>query len=195
MERSEPKDTIAYAYKLFRRKAARLIGNYGFVPDDLEDLMQDMMEDLMRRWPKHDPSKASLRTFVSRLADRKIANIIRDRKREKRDYSCNVYSRDQPVKNEDGSVTIHDEIISQDNCNLLMGKYTSSEIERADMHLDVWSAISELPEHLQEVAELLMGHSVSGAARELGLHRDTLYRSRMVQLREVFEDKGLKDYL
>ncbi len=185
----------AYAAHLIKFKARQLVGRVGFTESDREDLEQEMTEDLLRRLPKFDPRKASLHTFVARIVDHKIANLIRYQRQEKRDHRRRAFSLDEFIDDGEGHSISRVETISQDEHDLRAGKYTGPASEREDMRVDVWSVISELPPDLQAVAKLLMTHSITETARELGLHRDTIHRDRMVRLREFFEDGGLRGYL
>ncbi len=105
------------------------------------------------------------------------------------------HSLDERIGDGEGGRVRRGELISQDEYEFDLGNYTSTAIEREDMRLEVWAVVRELPPDLQEVAMLLMKHSVSETARTLGLHRDTLYRDRIPKLREFFEDRGLKDHI
>jgi RNA polymerase sigma-70 factor (ECF subfamily) len=171
-----------YANNFIRHKARQLIGKYGFTRDDYEDLKQELALDLLMRLSKFDPSKASLNTFVARIVDRKIANIIRDRRREKRDWRCEVVSLDE-------------ETIDQDECDRRFGRYDRPEAERRDMRLDVSLAVSALPSDLGSLAERLVRQTIAEAARDLGVPRGTLYDTAIARLRKTFQDKGLHEYI
>jgi RNA polymerase sigma-70 factor, ECF subfamily len=195
VERSKHDGLSEYARNLIRRKARQLIGKYGFNRDDCEDLMQELTLDLLIRLSKFDASKACLDTFVSRIVDRRVANVIRYQRQVKRDFHRRAPSLDEPIRDDEGRAISRGERISQDEYDLRMGKYTSNEAEREEMRMEVGAAISGLPWDLQLLANLLRTHSMTEAARKLGVHRDTLYSARLPRLRQIFEDKGLREYL
>ena len=101
--------------RIIKHKARTLVGSYGFVEDDRQDLEQDLTLDVLRRLAKFDPARAQLATFVSRLVDHRIANIIEERTAQKRDYRLCTRSLNEPVNEEDGEPTELQELISQDD--------------------------------------------------------------------------------
>ena len=82
-KRSEPND---YALKLIHHKALQLVGKAGYTQNDLADIRQDLIATLLKRLPKFDPAKATYNTFVARVVERKICNLLRDRQAEMRDH-------------------------------------------------------------------------------------------------------------
>lgn len=182
-----------YARNVIRHKARQLIGKCGFTHDDYEDLQQEMLLDLLMRLPKFDPSKASYNTFVARIVDRKISNLIRDRGRQKRDHRCQVRPLDEEVEGE-ADIT-REEMLSQDDVDLRTGRHDRPELERIEMRLDVARALADLPPDLKALAERLLSQSVTEAARDLGVPRSTLYGSGIARLRKIFEEAGLTDCL
>lgn len=195
MESSRQCVLNAYAREVIRHKARQLIGKYGFTNGDYEDLEQEMALDLLMRLSKFDPSKASLNTFVARIVDRKISNLIRYRKQEKRDYQREARSLDEPIEVENGAIGTFGDAISQDDHDLRTGRHDRPDAERHDLHLDLSLAISELPPELRSLARRLVRQTVAEAARDLGVSRATLYDTGIARLRKAFEDKGLSDYL
>lgn len=193
--KANPNDLDPYAKSIIQHKARQLIGKYGFNRDDLDDLQQDMALDLLVRLPKFDPSKASFRTFVSLIVNRKTASIVRSRRREKRSYRRHLVSLDEPVASRDGSVTQREQTISRDDFDRRMGKHGLSDEERVDLHIDLSLAVSELSPDLRNLAGQLVTHSISEVARERGVPRSTLYSAGIGRLRKAFEDRGLRDYL
>ena len=188
-------DLDRYTSDLIRIKARRLIGNYGFIRDDLEDLVQDITLDVLERLPKYDASRASLRTFIDRIVSHKITDIIRNRHRLKRDYRRNAWSVDEEVTTEDGHVAARGDGMSQESFDREMGRDSRPAIGHIDMCVDIARAIHAMPSDLHLAAVLLMETSKSEAAEVLGVPRGTLYGRELVQLRARFLDKGLREYL
>lgn len=195
METAEQDGLNNYASDVIRHKARQLIGKYGYRRHDCEELMQEIIQDLLVRFPRFDPNKASKNTFIARLVDRKVANLIRYRSQDKRDYRCEAWSLDEPIDDLDGAATRRGDTLSQDEHDLRTGKHCRTVSERIDMRLDVSFVLSELPPDLKELAERLRHQSVSEVARDLGVPRSTLYDTGIARLRKAFEDKGLREYL
>ncbi len=182
MEDSKQGKLNGYATKAIRIKARRLIGKYGFTPDDYQDLMQEMTLDLLVRLPKFDPTRAGLDTFVSRIVNRKVADLIRHRRMEMRDYRREAGSLDGPDAD-------------AEDLDLLVGSQILSTSECMDLRLDLSLAVADLSPELQRLVEVLLTHSITEAARELGVPRSTLYGRGIARLRKALADKGLDEYL
>ena len=178
-----------YTSDLIRIKARRLVGYYGFTRDDLEDLEQDLTLDVLERMSMYDEHRGSLRTFIDRITTHKIANIIRDRRRLKRDYSRIAWSLDEEVTTDDGHAARRGDGISQDDFDLEMGTASRSAIERHDMCMDIARYFNVLSPSLQLVAVLLTATSTSRTAEALGVPRGPFYGRELAQLRERFKDK------
>ena len=185
-----------YAEELIHHKTRQLVGKAGFTEDDIEDLEQEMRLDLWGRLPKFDPNKATYNTFVSRLVERKISNLIRHRKREIRDYRCEDCSLHVIVESGDSDNEKVEciETVTQDEHDFRWGRYNRPAEDRLDLCLDISMVISKLPAELRRVAKLLQAMSITEASRELGMPRSTFY-DRISQLRQTFEDMGLRDQL
>jgi RNA polymerase sigma-70 factor, ECF subfamily len=195
MQDSKQLGLDSYARNLIRHKARQLIGKYGFTWDDYEDLCQEMILDLLTRLPRFDPGKASLNTFVTRVVNRRVANLIRDRMRAKRDHRREGLSFDEQVEQGDCEIEEGDGAGGQSNGDLLRDCQGHPEADGLDLRLDVSRAISSLPPDLKLLAELLLIHSIADAARELGVSRATLYEKGIAPVRRAFVTRRLTAYL
>jgi len=195
MDGSQQRDLDQYAKHIIREKAKRLIEGHGFGPDDYEDLQQELALDLLMRLPKFDSARSCLKTFVVRIVNHKVREMIRHRTQQKRDHRRCVCSLDDPLEQDDGSTILREETVSQDDYDLLMGKHSRPEVERTDLAIDVSRALSRIPPDLRDLAVLLVLQSKRDAAREAGISRSTLYKRGLRRLRSAFEDAGLRDYL
>jgi RNA polymerase sigma-70 factor (ECF subfamily) len=195
MENAKLRILDGYAKEIIRYKARLLIGKYGFTRDDFEDLQQDMILDLLGRLAHYDPDKATLKTFVACIVERKISTIIRHQTSQKRHFRRLAGSLDDPVSEEERCDTELGDTISQDDFDRQAGLRDGPQEERRDMEMEVRRAIADLPEDLRQVADLLQSLSVSQTAQELGVHRSTVYVKGITRLRKLFEDRGLKEFL
>jgi len=183
-----------YAAKLIRCKARQLVGKAGFTWDDVEDLEQEMTLDLLLRLPKFDPDKAAHTTFVARVTERKISKLLRDRKRERRDFRRIARSLNDPIEDGEGESTERAYTIDQDEVDIRMGHRHCSREEEAHLRLDVSLVVSGLPEDLREIAKRLQTETITEAAKSLGIPRSTLY-GKIDRLKLLFENAGLRDWL
>ena len=184
-----------YALELVHHKAWQLVGKAGYTQDDVDDVKQDLIVDLLERLPKFDPAKATYNTFVARLVERKICNLLRDRQAEMRDHRREVCSLNEEIDTGEDEPVQRLTTISQDEQDIRTGKYARPAEERAHLQLDMDSVLDGLTPELRQVAEMLQTKSVSQVARELGIPRRTFREKHLAQLREVFAAKGMDDYL
>jgi len=185
----------SYAADLIRYKARQLVGKAGFTRDDILDLEQEMTLDLLSRLPKFNPNKAAHNTFVARVIEHKISKMIRYRTQDMRDYRKEACSLNDPIVDGDGDTVDRAATIDQDEANIHSCKCHRTREHESDFRLDVSLTLTDLPEDLREVAELLRHHTIAEVARKPGMPRSTFYDTHIARLREIFEDKGLDQYI
>ena len=183
-----------YAARVIRHKARQLVGTAGFTKSDREDLEQEMTLDVLQRLPKFDASKATHKTFVARIIERKISKLLRHQASEIRDYRRESYSLDERIDDGDGSTVARGETIGREELDRRLGRRRRSGQEEWEFAQDVAATLARLPEHLRRLCELLKTGSISEAAREMGVPRTTL-NDHVKKLREIFEDAGSRGYL
>jgi len=175
-----------FAIWLIRRKADRLVGRAGFSPSDREDLEQEIALDLLVRLNRFDPARATFRTFVVRVIDHKVADLLADRSAGKRDWRRNGDSLDDLVDDEDGG--------RGERWQTLPGTNGHEAQDRVHLRLDLEAALRTLPPALREACEWLRNQTYTEASRATGIPRSTL-QDRMKKVRAVFEKVGLDAYL
>ncbi|MFO7900006.1 MAG: sigma-70 family RNA polymerase sigma factor [Planctomycetota bacterium] len=192
---SKHREINEYAESVIRVKARQLIGTAGFTSSDVEDIEQELRLELLLSLPKFDPSKASYRTFVTRLVDGKVAKLVRYHLQEMRDYRRKACSLDELVEDADGCVTTWAETIDRDETDIRVDRRGRTRAEDAQLQTDVALVLETLPDDLREVAECVMeSATLAEAAKKLGMPRTTLYGA-LERLRRLFEDAGLGNYL
>jgi DNA-directed RNA polymerase specialized sigma24 family protein len=164
-------------------KSRQLIGSYGFTISDLDDIRQELAVDLWLRLPGFDPTRASLRTFVTRVVSNKIASIIEMRTSKTRNVAMCPYSLNDLVYADDGSVV--------ERGDLLGG--IDAELELADLRMDVARVMKKLTPAQRQVCALLSTDNKSLAAAATGVSRSSMYRA-VKAIRPVFEADGLGVY-
>ena len=183
-----------YAAETIRHKARRLVGTAGFKKHDIKDIEQELTLDLLARLPKFDPDKATHKTFVARIIERKISTLIRYRTQERRDFRRESFSLNDHIKDPGGEAVERACTIGQDEAEIRIDRRHRSREEDAQLRVDVSLVLSGLPTDLRELAGLLKTQTITEAAQSLGIPRSTLYGSRD-RLRRIFENAGLQDYL
>ena len=182
-----------YAVRVIRHKAQKLVGHAGFTESDRKDLEQEMMMDLLHRLPKYNPKLSQRNTFIAQVVEHKIAMIIAARKAGLRDYRlCDCSLNDQLEDDEGGSVD-RMETIDQEDYLSRTGRLSRSSPEIRDLALDIRMTLDSLSPELRELCSLLGTDTVLEISREKGIPRGRIYES-LKELREIFEDAGLRKY-
>ena len=183
-----------YAVWIIKHKARQLIGSGGFAESDRDDLEQEMILDLLLRFPKYDSNKAQRNTFVAHIVKNKAVSILNERKVGKRDWHlCTASLNDRRIT-DDGENTERLEGYDMDEYLRQTGQLSRPPSERLELLIELRSIIPSLPPELRDLCERLQAMSVSELSRDTGIPRGTLY-DRIKELRILFEDKGLRDYL
>lgn len=178
--------TSSYAARLIRFKARQLCRRPGFTPSDRADIEQEFRVDLLERLPHYDSAKAQLNTFVARVIERKAASIVRHRTAEKRAPEREECSLNDEVRDADG--------------RLVDRHQTTPEAASTWQRLhDLTRDVSDLRERLESdvhrrvMDELGRGGTINSVAHDLGISRRAVQRC-IAELREAFEDAGLREY-
>jgi len=118
----------------------------GRVPaSDREDLEQEALVGLWLASGRYDPTRATLKTFVERVAERQFASLLRRRNR------LRIEPLDgHPFPTPDG-------------------------IPAIQFHVDFERILSCLTDEDRAVAQLLLDHRPTEISRMLGIARSTLY--------------------
>ena len=184
-----------YAVKLIQYKARQLVGNYGFVEADREDIEQDLTLDLLQRLPNFDPSRASARTFISRLVDHGVARLIERRQAQMRDYRRCTSSLNDLIEDSEGEQVERGDLVDQDTYLRSTGQPAMSLPDEVALHVDLERFLALLPPELADLyGRLAAGQTMTDISRETGLCRDTLHERRR-KLASLAESAGLRVYV
>lgn len=164
-----------YAATLIRVKARQLVGRYGFARSDREDIEQDLILHLLQKLRHFDPKRGSENTFVSRITNRKIASIIRQRTAAKRDFRRLTLIEDATERDRDDAWSVGPE-------------------STQDLEIDMTDAIRRLDSDSRRLCGLLRTGSITEAARRMGITRDAA-RGRIANLRKLLTDSGIEIYV
>lgn len=179
-----------YAVKLIKTTARQLTRQHGFSTSDRDDIEQELAIRLLEKLPKHDPSRASLETFITLVINHLAKALLRAQMR-KREFSKAI-SLDEPIPTDpEGDITLLD-VTDHENFLVQTGMIPRSGEQQIVLEIDTATMIDSLPETLRDTCLLLTQETVSEVAAKLGVHRDTIYK-RLAQIRKHFNDKGLTD--
>jgi RNA polymerase sigma-70 factor (ECF subfamily) len=182
-----------YIRGINRRKARQLIDRFGFTKHDCEDIEQDLFVHVLKRLPHFRPERAHRNKFITAVVERKVANILRNKRAAKRDHR-RIRSLNVRIElTGEGAAELAD-MTSQRDVDARLQRESRAETDLAQLKMDLQDAIATLPEELQMLAGLCMTHTMSEIARMTGVPRTTL-NGRMQSIRKRFEKTSLRDYL
>ena len=181
-----------YAVQVITYRAKRLVGTAGYTPADVEDIEQDLMLDLLERLDKYDAAKAKLTTFIDRIVDHKIANLIAERQAEMRDFRKTSTTLNAPIQTDDDSPTTLLDITGTDDYLERMGFQDKSSEEMHDVRIDLDIARNRLTEEEHQLLNLLQVKTLAEAARVLGKKRTTV-TYHVKKIRKALKAMGLDD--
>src|SRR5688500_925796 len=184
--------TKGFAANYIRRKARQFARQPGFSRTDRDDLQQQLYVRILERLPQFDPRQGCFNAFVKLIVNqfgnncrRHIRAQIRDRRD---DGSLNVL-----VDGEEGPIELA-QTIGRRELNARLNREERPADEAIDLSQDLATFLASLPPRLRQVAERLKEFSVGQIARELKVHRSTIYAD-IRSLRDRFAIAGFHEYL
>ena len=147
---------------------------------DFDDLLQEcLFHWYLHRGSYQEDKGASVKTYMVKVLKNQLQLILREQQADKRKTVHEAVSLDEPVG--EGEATLAD----------LIADYQSPDYA---IRLDVEAIVRTLTPLQREVCHLLaQEYSVKRVAELLGKPRTTI-RDEIKRIREIFSQKGLKDY-
>ena len=102
MSKNNYKGIDPFIINQVRYHARSLIRHPAIHGMEVEDIEQELMLDVLSRTQAYDPEKASWRTFVDRILNHKIADLIEEAKAQKRGGGIRPLSLDAMLENTEG---------------------------------------------------------------------------------------------
>ncbi|CAK0773861.1 RNA polymerase sigma-70 region 2 domain-containing protein [uncultured Gammaproteobacteria bacterium] len=158
------------------RYYARRLARLGALPGmETEDYEQELMLDLYRRLRNFDAKRGSLATFVELVVRNRAAVLAIGRR-------CVpvIVSLNQPLNDSKDNETLGDRL--DENCALWRNPSPFAD-DMSGLRIDMARFVLALPPNLQRCCGWLIIGSIQEAARESGVHRDTIFNARH-QVRE-----------
>ncbi|MCL2648097.1 MAG: hypothetical protein FWD61_13980 [Phycisphaerales bacterium] len=192
-----PQEIVDYVIErtLIRaRQTVRRVYNIG----EVGDVQQDLLEDVFRRLPKFDGERADIKTFISRVIDNKVSNMIDQFWSARHSGEGRGPSLDDWVLDEDGEWTRRHNMM---DANLLrahrgtdegMGERRGDQ-EMANLKADVAAVMAKLPPELRELCVRLQTQTPHEIIRQTGKARDVVYK-QIAEIREAFTKAELHHY-
>ncbi|WP_425619085.1 sigma-70 family RNA polymerase sigma factor [Anatilimnocola sp. NA78] len=180
----------AFTRNYVQKFARRVIGKFGFRSQDREDIQQQLYLKLVKRLPKRCENEPKWKAFLALAVRRQIANMVRDRQAEKRDYrrTCALPGPRQVDGPDPAPIRACDTPSRK-------GSAERSELDQLTLRIDVTECIASLPDpRHREFCERLQEDSIAQVAKDMEVPRTTL-NSWLSKLRCRFEARGLEKYL
>ena len=178
-------------------KTRQLVGKYGFRKRDREDIEQELYLDVLQRLENFDSSKAKLATFIQRVVEHKIADLLRQRCSDKAMAERTALSLSMTVEKDRSTgreITLGDCITNEQYDGFVRNR-TRYRLEEHELAMDVHEVLAKLPERLRTACELLMeGRSVAETGRVMDMKHATFYEQIFEPLRAVFQETNLEIY-
>lgn len=151
---------LPYALRAVQVRGAAAVATGQAAAADREDLEQEALLGLWMALRHYDASRASLRTFLERVADKRFASLLRRRR--------------SPV------------VIERLDGHRFA---TADGIPAVQFHVDFERVLAPLDDSDRALALLLVDHGPTEISRMLGIARSTVY-ARIARLRRAFLEAG-----
>jgi RNA polymerase sigma-70 factor, ECF subfamily len=178
---------------IIKRKVNQLIGRAGFTLQDRESLEQELFARVLQSLPRFNPDVAHRNKFVTAVVERYVANMLRNKKAEKRDYR-RITSLNVTIEITDEGPTELSQTIADRELDARLGRERRSEQDLNELALDMAAVMSTLPDAWRTMLELRKSRTMVEIAELMGIPRTTL-NDWMRRIRQRFEKAGMQDYL
>ncbi|MDD5596578.1 MAG: sigma factor [Victivallaceae bacterium] len=176
---TEP-ELFALAEKIIRHRARMLIGLFGFTKHDVPDIQQELFLELYKRKENFDSEKGRESTFIARVVESKVLDLIKQRQAECRDWRQCRESLNRTVTLPDiGVIEKIDTLESEQNSDLLL-------------ILDVTLIQERLPPDLQEFCQILKYYDKNEALADYSTSRSVFFRN-LQKLKDIFLQAGFDE--
>ena len=153
-----------------------------------EDLLQECLTHWYFKKCQFDSSKfIALKTYMSRVIENKLMDIIELKERQKRKIIYQSISLDELMSH-----------INEEECSdhLIADDESFKAALTSDINLVLLKALEKLSHRQQELCRLLRdeGLNMKQVSEKLNIPRGTLF-DEILRIREIFRNEGLMDYL
>jgi RNA polymerase sigma factor (sigma-70 family) len=162
--------------KLIRRKARDMVGLFGFSKSDREDLEQEFRLEILKQSAHYDQTKSSVQTFSDRVITHRIADLIKERQAQCRDWRKTV-SLSDPLPGSEDDLTFEDCLDANGGIDIRKAP-CSPQQEAFDQRRDIQRFLSRLEPRLRDLCIRLLHRTVAEIAHETGEPASSIYDRR-----------------
>lgn len=170
-----------FAFKQAKFKAEQLSPRPEFADCDREDIEQELLMYLIQKADAYDPTRSKLNTFISRVLDSGVRELVRAKKRHKRhpvDEDVHLQSFETPVETCDGSNANIGSEVSDEDVFRRMRVMPSDPLERIDEQDAIQAALENLSEELREVVTFMAENTLTATMDKFDLSRREMKKIR-----------------
>ena len=161
---------------------------------EFNDLLQEVLIQWYLSKDKYNSNRdASEKTFMAKVVENKLTDILREVKTDKRTLNYQTISLDQPLGDDESCSTLGDVISKND---ILSGNnITSDPFLKISLKIDLEKALQRLDPIQKKICNLIIkeGLNVSELSEYLNTPRSTIY-DEIKRIRKIFEKEHLKNY-
>jgi len=188
-----PKELIEYVMKRTHYKARQMVRRVPAL-GEVKDVQHDLIEDVLRRLPKFDGDRAGVKTFICRIINNKIADLLKSHEAACRGNGRTKESLDDWVRDETGTWVRRDATVDASRRRAHLGITPRSDHEQRELEMDVASVMASLTPQQRALCAMLRTKTPSEIARETSMARSVIYKHIAV-IRAAFIRAGLDHYL
>lgn len=182
------RDDRIHIHEQVRNAARQAVRKAGLRPCDAEDLEQDLWADLLTRWPRYDPQRSSIRTYVDRVLRHRVHRILEHRSAQCRDPRKVAGSVEQFEEAAEDGLHVRD-------LNDYLRSTRQDEEETLSLRVDLERALQGMCPEIRELChQRVQGSSVREMAKEAGISTSTAHRV-FATARDQLQELGLDEYL
>jgi len=187
--KQDPEEAIRQAESAIRAVVGKLIGTSGVRKADSDDVAQILRIHVAGKAAEHDPARSSLKTFIERIVQNKVRDILEDGHAQCRDPRKESRSLDEPEFAAEGEACTFGETIDIEESLRRAGLLPWPDDEA--LIIDVKLVLEDLSEVDRFTCAVLAAtKSLREAAGDLGIHVETL-RQRVAKIRAEFVARGI----
>ena len=158
----------------------------------------DLLQEVLIHWHLNKDKyasyrEASINTFMAKVVENKLTDILREVKTDKRTLNYQTISLDQPLGDDENYSTLSD-VISEDD--ILSSSNNLSPFLKIQLKVDLSRAFLKLNSRQKMICNLIISEdlNVSELNQCLNTPRTTIF-DEIKRIRKIFEKEQLKDYL
>jgi len=187
-----PTEIIEYMNKRTSYKARQVVRSIPAL--DVEDVQHDLIAEVLRRLPKFNGDRAGVKTFICRIINNKIADLLKSHDAESRGNGHAHESLDDWIHDETGTWVRRDTTV--DEVRLRAHRRVTPRVgqEQRDLEVDMADTIAGLPPKEQALCARLSAESPTEISRATGSSRSGIYKA-IAAIRDAFTKAHLHLYI